>query len=167
MPKLKREHQIFIVTSLACFDTPSEVVAAVKDTFGIDVDRGQVWTYDASKPHLRTRLSDELLEIFDTTREAFRNDVTGIAIANKSVRLRELQKLYETAKDRGAVVVAAEILEQAAKETGGAFTNRRELSGPGGGPIKTETSNHDLSKLSEEQLAELERLLVAAEPAPS
>ena len=34
--------------------------------------------------------------------------------------------------------LVAQLLEQAAKETGGAFTNRRELTGKGGGPIASQ-----------------------------
>ena len=38
---------------------------------------------------------------------------------------------------RKNIVLAASLLEQAAKEQGGMFTNKREVSGPNGGPIPT------------------------------
>jgi hypothetical protein len=39
----------------------------------------------------------------------------------------------------GNVAMVAQLLEQAAKEVGGIFTNRRELTGKGGGPIQQAT----------------------------
>lgn len=35
----------------------------------------------------------------------------------------------------GNLVLVGEMCERAAKEVGGAYTNRREMSGPAGGPI--------------------------------
>jgi hypothetical protein len=46
-----------------------------------------------------------------------------------------LGKVYERHLSRANVVGAAAVLEQAAKETGGAFMNRREYAGLGGDPI--------------------------------
>ena len=135
MPKLKGPQQAFIVACLACYDTPSEVAEQFRETFGFDVERGHVWNYDASKPLNRERMRTELVRLFDETRRKFLDDVEGVAIANKAVRLREIQKLYDRAKERGAVVVAADLLEQAAKEVGNVFTNRRDLTS-GGQAIK-------------------------------
>jgi phage terminase small subunit len=42
------------------------------------------------------------------------------------------------------------------------FTEKHEVSGPGGGPIKTMTT--DLGKLTDEQLEQLEHLAAAARP---
>ena len=41
MAALKGEVKAFIVQSLACFDTPSQVVDAVKKEFGITIPRHQ------------------------------------------------------------------------------------------------------------------------------
>jgi hypothetical protein len=46
MAALKDEVKRFIVQSLACFDTPSQVAQAVKDTFGLEVSRQQCEFYD-------------------------------------------------------------------------------------------------------------------------
>ena len=43
------------------------------------------------------------------------------------------------AKAREQPELVAQLLEQAAKESGGAFTNRRELTGARGGPIQAAT----------------------------
>ncbi len=52
-----------------------------------------------------------------------------------------------------------EVLEQAAKDAGGLYTNRRELTGKDGGPIQTQGVPADLTALTDAELDELERLL--------
>lgn len=49
MAALKDEVKRFIVQALACFDTPTQVVQAVKETFGLDVTRQQCELYDPTK----------------------------------------------------------------------------------------------------------------------
>ena len=60
--------------------------------------------------------------------------------------------------------LAIEIIERAAKEMGDAYTNRREISGPGGGPIEMKAPvAPDLSSLSREQLDQLEAIRIAVD----
>ena len=42
MAALKRACKIFIVQSLACFETPQQVVDTVKQNFNIEITRQQV-----------------------------------------------------------------------------------------------------------------------------
>ncbi|KTC33210.1 hypothetical protein AO265_35290 [Pseudomonas sp. ABAC61] len=49
MAALKNEVKSFIVQALACFDTPSQVVEAVKNEYGLVVTRQQVETHDPTK----------------------------------------------------------------------------------------------------------------------
>jgi hypothetical protein len=49
MAVLRSEVKVFIVQALACFDTPSQVVAAVKTEFGIEITRQQCETHDPTK----------------------------------------------------------------------------------------------------------------------
>ena len=46
MPSINDEIKEFIVRGLATFDTPSEVVEAVKANFGVELSRQQVYAYD-------------------------------------------------------------------------------------------------------------------------
>lgn len=64
-------------------------------------------------------------------------DVSTIPIAQQAYRLRVLQRSLVKVEGQGNVSMVAQLLEQAAKESGGAFTNRRELTGKGGGPLVT------------------------------
>lgn len=37
MPALNDDQKLFIVQALACFDTPTQVIEAVKQEFGVEV----------------------------------------------------------------------------------------------------------------------------------
>jgi hypothetical protein len=126
--KVKR----YIVQALACFDTPSQVVAAVKEEFGLDVSRQQVATYDPTKVNGRL-LSKDLRALFTETRAKFRAEVEEIPIAQQSFRLRSLSRMHQRAEASGNAPLAAQLLEQAAKEIGGAYTDRRRIVGEGPG----------------------------------
>jgi hypothetical protein len=123
-----------LVQALACYDTPSQAAQAVKEEFGVLVTRAQVAKYDPTKPAGKS-LGKKLREIFEATRAAFLADVSTIPIANQAYRLRLLQRAVERADAKGNAPLVAQLLEQAAREVGGAFTNRRELTGKDGKPI--------------------------------
>ncbi|MCP1119643.1 DUF2280 domain-containing protein [Robbsia andropogonis] len=123
MATLTEDVKAFIVQALACFDTPSQVSAAVKEEFGVEVARMQVAAYDPTKQSGKG-MAKKWKEIFAATRKQFLEETGAIPIANQSFRLRALQKLYEKTERRGNVVVAADLIEQAAKEVGGMFVNK-------------------------------------------
>ncbi len=126
----------FIVQALACWDTPSEVVKAVKETFDLTVSRQAVEAYDPTK-RAGAALAPAHRALFDATRAAFLADAATIGIAHRAVRLRTLGRLADRAEAMGNLALAAEILEQAAKEVGNAFTNKREVAGDDkGGPVR-------------------------------
>jgi hypothetical protein len=123
----------FIVQRLARFDAPSQVVKAVKEEFGLDVSRQRVHFYDPTTKAGRA-LHPELRELFFETREQAKKDLDSIPSYHKAVRLQRLDAMIMTAMERGNVPLAAQLLEQAAKESGGAFTNKHqhELTGKDG-----------------------------------
>jgi hypothetical protein len=134
MATLNDDVKRFIVQAIACYDTPQQIVEVVKEEFGIVVSRPQVQTYDPEKAQGKA-LSKKWRDLFAETRKKFLDDASSIPIANQTFRLRALNRMYARAERQGNVVVAAQIIEQAAKEVGGAFTNRRELTGKDGGPV--------------------------------
>ncbi|MCU4491285.1 DUF2280 domain-containing protein [Acinetobacter guillouiae] len=93
MATLKEPVKIFIVQSLACFETPQQVVDAVREEFGIEIERQQVASYDPTKATCRG-MSKKLKTLFEHTREHFKKNIYDIPLANKAVRLNELQKMY-------------------------------------------------------------------------
>lgn len=94
MAALKEPVKIFIVQSLACFDTPQQVADAVKQRFGIEIERQQCENYDPTK-YAGRNLSKKLRDLFERTRKDFQINIYGVPLANKAVRLKELQKMYE------------------------------------------------------------------------
>jgi hypothetical protein len=81
--------------------------------------------------------SEELKALFHETREKFLKELDSIPIANKAVRLRRLDRMAALAEERGNLVLAADLGERAAKEIGGAYTNKHqhELTGKDGKDI--------------------------------
>ena len=138
-PKYSDEVKTRIVQSLACFDTPSQVAKAIKADFGVEISAQACEAYDPNKVAGK-KLSKRFRLLFDETRKTFLEDTAGIAISHRAVRLRALQRMAEKAEGQGNMVLAANLLEQAAKEVGDSYTNRHRLehTGKDGGPIETE-----------------------------
>jgi hypothetical protein len=149
MAKLTEPQKLFIVKALACYDTPTQVATAVREEFGIEVDRRQVQEYDPTKVNGRD-ISKKLRAVFEATRKEFLEQIADLPIANQAFRLRTLQRMVTKAESQGNMALVAQLLEQAAKEVGGALTNRRELTGKGGGPIQSESRR--TQELSDDEL---------------
>ncbi|ROH87995.1 DUF2280 domain-containing protein [Pseudomethylobacillus aquaticus] len=140
MASLSDEIKQFIVVRIACYDSPQEVADAVKEEFGVEIDRNQTGSYDPTRSKGKT-LGKKWKEVFTRTREQLLKDLSTIPLANPSVRVRELTKLYHLARKNKNSVLAAQHLEQIAKEAGGAYTNKIRLAGatdPGDAPIQHE-----------------------------
>ncbi len=135
MAALKEPVKIFIVQSLACFETPQQVADSVEETYKIKIDRKQCHSYDPTK-YAGRNLSKKLKDLFYETRKKFQENILDIPIANKAFRLKELQNMYE---DSGRNKRAKQnLLKQAFQETDGRVS-RQEITGANGGTIKTET----------------------------
>lgn len=134
-PKLTDEARTFVVQSLAMFDPPSVVVAAVKKEFELQITPQGCEAYDPTK-RAGHKLHEKWRALFDETRKAFLEDTSKLGISHRAVRLRTLQRMAERSETQGNLALTAQLLEQAAKELGNAFTNRKELGGLGGGPVQ-------------------------------
>jgi hypothetical protein len=126
MATLTDDVKTFIVQALACFDTPSQVAESVKQEFGIEIPRNHIGMYQPDR-RAGKNLSKKYREMYAATRKAFLDDSSKIPIANQNFRLRALDRLYQNAAARGNAVLAAQLIEQAAKEAGGQFTNRQKV----------------------------------------
>lgn len=147
--KLNHDQQTFIVQCLARYMAPLEIAELVKEEFGIEVGRELIRGYNPEQRDVAAKWKT----IFDETRAVFLKSVSHIGIAHQAYRLAELQRLYHRAGKN--LMLKKELLEQAAKEVGGAFTNRREIAGPGGAPIQVETQRVNRQEWAEGRLKEL------------
>ncbi len=131
MAALSNEVKLFIVRGLAQFDTPSQVAESVKEEFGLDVPRQQCEAYNPEKAAAK-HLAKKWRVVFDATRAEFLKSVAQIPIANRSYRLRALARLQAKAEKSRNIALSAQLLEQAAKEVGEMFVNRKGGSGEAG-----------------------------------
>ncbi|MBN3838862.1 DUF2280 domain-containing protein [Burkholderia sp. Ac-20349] len=140
MAALPEPIKVFVTQALACFDTPSRAAKAVREEFGVEVSPQQCERYDPTK-RAGSALSKKYREIFERTRSEFLSDTSRIGVSHRAVRLRALDRAVALAEQRGNLPLMAQLLEQAAKEAGDAFTNRRRLehTGEDGGPIVNRT----------------------------
>ena len=125
MARLKKEEKLFIVWSLAQFNTPKETADLIQDELGVTVTPQQCEAYDPTK-RSGQNLSAELRQEFEEARKQFLDKPKNIPIANQAVRLQRLEKLY--IKHSKNPILAAAILKQAAQEEGGQFTNRKDVT---------------------------------------
>jgi hypothetical protein len=155
MAALKPDVKAFIVQALACFDTPSIVVEAVQKEFGIKITPQQVESHDPTKVSGRG-LAQKWVDMFNATRERFQNEISDIPIANKAYRLRVLDRMATRAEGMKNLALTAELIEQAAKECGDAYTNKHkfEHSGPNGGAIQTLTMSKEEYKSARQEMME-------------
>ncbi|HCB0511186.1 DUF2280 domain-containing protein [Klebsiella pneumoniae] len=155
MAALKPEVRAFIVQELACFDTPSQIVESVQKEFKVQVTRQQVASHDPTKVAGKG-LAQKWVELFNLTRDRFLNEISDIPIANKAYRLRVLDRMATRAEGMKNLALTAEIIEQAAKECGDAYTNKHkfEHSGPNGGAIQTITMSKEEYKSARQEMME-------------
>ena len=146
MAALKEPVKIFIVQSLACFETPQQVADTVKQEFGIEINRKQVQLYDPTKQAGRN-LSKKLKDLFERTRKDFRTHIEDIPLANKAFHFKELQKMYdEWGKNkvmRQNVLKQAQGLLQSGKSAGPSGLSEKEQ-------IEIDIKRLELEKLQRE-----------------
>jgi hypothetical protein len=134
--EIAHEVRAFIVTHLACYETPTAVAKAVKEAYDIVLNRSTIAHYHPESTG--ARLAPEWVDLFHEMRATFKARMREVPIADRAYRMWRLQQILDREDDRGNLAGARDALEQAAKEEGGAFTNKRELTGENGAPIATE-----------------------------
>lgn len=138
MARINKKIKLFIIRVLAEFETPTNTAKQVKEVFGLEVTPQQCERYDPTK-RAGYDLSQELRDKFFEYRRIANLELEAIPIANKRYRLQLLQDLVEKHPDNPVLI--PKWAEQAAKEMGGQFTNRQEITGKDGGPVQTVNSD--------------------------
>ncbi|QHJ83417.1 MAG: hypothetical protein [Bacteriophage sp.] len=126
MAVLSTEVKAFIVQSLACFEPPTKVIEQVKAEFDVVVSRQQVSQYSPGNA-MAEKLSQKWVDLFNATRTRFQTEISDIPIANKAYRLRVLDRMATNAEKMKNYGMTSQIIEQAAKEMGDAYTNRQKV----------------------------------------
>jgi hypothetical protein len=115
-----------IIVLLAEFRSPSIVVAHMREEHGLELSIQQIVKYDPTRPSYDS--GESWRAIFNVAREAYLRDISKVPIAHQAYRLNVLQEALGAAKKARNWKLAAELLEQAAKEVGGALTNSRDVN---------------------------------------
>jgi hypothetical protein len=123
------------VELFAQFYALADVHRAIAEEFGVDVDKTTLNRYNPETVQGAKELNPHLKAYFITAREAFVTDRKSIGISHKNFRMRELMRMYNSTPDNNRPLKAS-LLEQAAKEAGDHYSNRREISGPHGKPVE-------------------------------
>ncbi|KCW22991.1 hypothetical protein J724_4145 [Acinetobacter baumannii 1064293_46] len=139
MARLNKRVKLYIVRSLATYETPSETARGVQEEFGITVTKQQCEAYDPTKKTGQD-LSEEFKTEFYRVRKEMNDNLSAIPIANIAYRLKRLQRFIDHEQFKENPVIVPSLLEQAAKEDGGLYTNRKEITGKDGGPVQTVNS---------------------------
>lgn len=132
MADLNDIQKLLVVQRWACFATATEIVTELKRDYGFEASIAQLMYYDPEHPQSKN-LAQKWRDIYKETRDAFLESAKSIPIATQSYRLLEMQKMYRD--NPRNTQLRTQLLEQAAKEVGGMFTNRRELTGANGGAV--------------------------------
>jgi len=133
VPKMSPDAQRFVVRQYARFRKPSEILALLKDEFpDLEVSINAISYYN---PERDIFPREKWGEFYETERRAYIAGVESVGIAHARERLRYLDDGIRAAAKAGNYALVRELAETAAKERGGAFLNRRELTGADGAPL--------------------------------
>lgn len=116
------EQRVFIVRRLAVFDAPEEIIADFKrhwpttDCQPVDI---------AANDPRRALCDEKLIAVFNSRRKTFlESNALAAPTSDQQVRLIELHNMFRIARDRNALEMAADFLEQIAKEQAGFYEGK-------------------------------------------
>lgn len=135
MAALTDEVQTFIVQAHACYRKTALIIRDVQAEFGLTLTRSQVQFYHPERGGKGKRLAKKWKALFMQTRKEFVDGKVEIGIRQQTYRLELYQRAADFYEEQRNYVLASEMAEKAAKEIGGAYTNKRELTGQGGAPL--------------------------------
>ena len=128
--KLPDEARIYIVRALACRERPASILAQVLEQFDVTMHRSNLANYD---PRFNTKLDPELKSLYERTAREFWSDKEFASFNSLQHRQRLREELYEDSGNNRPLKL--QILTESAKDEGGLYSNRRELTGAEGAPL--------------------------------
>ncbi len=161
--RLSDDTKRLVVQMLACGRTPLQVVRYFKETYGLLLSPQSVEKYNPTKVNGK-KLCPEFTALFFGARQEYLADTNHLGVESQRFRVEKLTEISHLAYERGNFRLALQALEQGAKDSGGMFTNRREITGHNGGDIGIKTTRaislKDTEGLTPEELDATERALL-------
>lgn len=131
MPRVKpltEDVKLFIVTQYAVFEKTGDIIKAVKERYGLDLENGRVRRYNAD--FAMHAIGKKHIAIFQQTRKDFFEEVRlQHPVSQRAYRIKRLGVMADNAYNKGNYALAAALMKQAAMETGGSFTNEVNVKG--------------------------------------
>lgn len=131
MTTLKDEHRRFIIEMFAAFSTLDEIEKALQDVYGLPVPKSTILRHNPDTVQGKAELGAQWKTLFADRRKHFLEDLASIPIASAAYRLGRLQKIIDDPVKSKSPPLVMDALEQAAKEMGGVFTNKRDVTSNG------------------------------------
>lgn len=126
MPELNEVQKREIVVGFARRQTAAEIRRYLHAEYDLDVELRQITGYDPRRPHFDA--GQRWRDVFEAAEKTFLEDVNSVPAFNQAYRLNILQQGIDAAVSAKNWVLAASLLEQCARESGGLLTNSRELN---------------------------------------
>lgn len=130
---LTEEQRAWLVTAWATFKRAPDIVTEFEQTFGFKLATPNAHKYNCSGitsiEEAKHRGLAKWMDLHNKVRTEFEAAIKDIPIANATYRMQQLDKMFEDAMGKRNFRMAASLLEQAAKESGGAFSNKRVVEG--------------------------------------
>ena len=114
--KIPEHVREFVCIRLACFDQPSQVRQLVRENFDLDLSPQSIEHYDPYR-YAGKGLARKFVHLFYDARKRYLEDVADVALAQKTHRLKWLERLAAEAERMGDITGAAEIIEKASKDS--------------------------------------------------
>lgn len=127
--KIPDDVRAFIIMGFARYSRTSDIQKAVLEEFGLELDSRTLSNHMLDRPSRASAMGLRWVKLFDDTRKAFIEQIDAIPITHPAYRLSKLQRYFDILDAKDAIGPATAVLEQAAKESGGAFTNKRTIDG--------------------------------------
>lgn len=124
---MTEDRQFFIFRELAQLNSLSSIIRSFAEEYG--GERITMQTVRSYNPHdwHANKYAKANAELFNKIRQNTIDQLEGIPIANRVWRVRELQGIYDVAKENSDPLTSMRALEMAAKEVGGLYTNARTI----------------------------------------
>lgn len=131
--KLDEKQRAWLVAKWACYARPVELLKEFEDTFGARIPPNQARDYDLSgiltEADAKAKGRGKWFNLFRQCRAEFEAAVVDIPIASSAFRIKKLDEMFDQAFIKRNFKTAAQLLEQAAKETGGTYAGKRVIEG--------------------------------------
>lgn len=128
----------FLVVAAARYLTPTQAAEAANERFGTALIRQDAAHYNPERSQGGRKIAAKWHLLFAETRKKHLDHIDAIPIANRAMRLEQLNTLYFAALGRRDFRHAAELLERASKEAGNYHSNESTVRVQHGGKIAVE-----------------------------